>query len=153
MAPDDRVELWRETVITRDGNRWSNAAEDRVEIEVYDPEWPARYEAEARLIRDALGAGFEYRVWHAGSTAVPGLAAKPIIDVVLAVPDRERWPSLVQPLATLEYLYWAENPDTSEMFFVKGMPPLGRRRTHLKRGRLRATRGSWRCVQPCLKRG
>ena len=45
--------------ITHDGTRWSNAAEDRVEIEPYDPEWPARFETEAHLIRQTLGAGFE----------------------------------------------------------------------------------------------
>jgi hypothetical protein len=46
--------------------------------------------------------GFPYEVWHVGSTAVPGLAAKPIIDIVLAVADRERWPGLVEPLARLD---------------------------------------------------
>jgi GrpB-like predicted nucleotidyltransferase (UPF0157 family) len=68
--------------ITHDGTRWSNAAEDRVEIESYDPGWPVRFEAEARLIRRTLGDGFAYDVLHVGSTAVPGLAAKPILTPV-----------------------------------------------------------------------
>jgi len=116
--------------VTRDGTRWSNAEQDRVEIEPYDPAWPACFEAEAAAIRAALGDGFAYEIFHIGSTAVPSLAAKPIIDIILAVPDRERWPSLILPLAGLGFVYWAENPDTSKMFFVKGMPPFGIRRTH-----------------------
>jgi GrpB-like predicted nucleotidyltransferase (UPF0157 family) len=116
--------------VTHDGTRWSNAEQDRVEIEPYDPTWPARFESEAAAIRAALGDGFAYTVVHVGSTAVPGLAAKPIVDILLEIPDRTRWPSLVAPLATLGFVHWAENPDTSKMFFVKGMPPFGSRRTH-----------------------
>ena len=61
---------------------------------------------------------------------MPGLAAKPIIDIVLEVPDRAAWPSLIEPLQRLAYVHWAENPDTTKMFFVKGMPPFGTGRTH-----------------------
>jgi GrpB-like predicted nucleotidyltransferase (UPF0157 family) len=118
------------SAVTHDGTRWSNAEQDRVEIEPYDPSWPERFDREAAAIRRALGDGFAYRVVHVGSTAVPGLAAKPIIDVALEVPDRARWSSLVAPLAGLGYVHWAENPDTTKMFFVKGMPPFGTRRTH-----------------------
>jgi GrpB-like predicted nucleotidyltransferase (UPF0157 family) len=117
-------------VLTHDGTRWSNAEHDRVEIVPYDPDWSARFAAEAAAIRAALGEGFAYALHHVGSTAVPGLAAKPIVDIVLEVADRDRWPSLVPPLAGLGYVWWAENPDTSKMFFVKGMPPFGARRTH-----------------------
>jgi GrpB-like predicted nucleotidyltransferase (UPF0157 family) len=116
--------------VSHDGTRWSNAAVDRVAIVPYDVAWPARFEAEATAIRAALGAAFAYDAWHVGSTAVPGLAAKPIVDIVLAVPDRARWPSLVAPLESLGYVHWAENPDTTKMFFVKGMPPFGTGRTH-----------------------
>jgi GrpB-like predicted nucleotidyltransferase (UPF0157 family) len=116
--------------VRHDGTRWSNAEQDRIEIELYDPSWPTRFEHEAAAIRVALGDGFTYDVVHVGSTAVPGLAAKPIIDILLEVPDRACWPSLVAPLAGLGFVYWAENPDTSKMFFVKGMAPFGSRRTH-----------------------
>jgi GrpB-like predicted nucleotidyltransferase (UPF0157 family) len=116
--------------VTHDGTRWSNAEEDRVEIVPYDPSWPVRFESEATAIRAALGDGFAYTVLHVGSTAVPSLAAKPIIDILLEVADRTRWPSLVAPLAGLGFVYWAENPDTRKMFFVKGMPPFGAGRTH-----------------------
>jgi GrpB-like predicted nucleotidyltransferase (UPF0157 family) len=129
LAPPDGSS-YRACMLTHDGRRWSNAEADRVDLVPYDPSWPARFAAEAAAIRAALGDGFAYEVLHAGSTAVPGLAAKPIVDVVLAVPDRTRWPSLVPALTGLGYVYWAENPDTTTMFFVKGMPPYGTGRTH-----------------------
>jgi GrpB-like predicted nucleotidyltransferase (UPF0157 family) len=52
----------------------------------YDPRWPQRFEAEAVRIRRALGAR-ALRIEHIGSTAVPGLAAKPIIDILVGVDD------------------------------------------------------------------
>ncbi len=67
---------------------------------------------------------------HFGSTAVPQLSAKPIIDIFIILDDLPIWPTLIQPLANLGYVYWAENPRSDRMFFVKGMPPHGRRRTH-----------------------
>ena len=51
----------------------------------YDPAWPARFEEQAGRVRHALGPAA--RVEHIGSTAVPGLAAKPIIDMLLVVTD------------------------------------------------------------------
>ena len=54
----------------------------------YDPGWPARFTAEQATIRAALGAG-ALRIEHIGSTAVPGLVAKPVIDVLVAVADVE----------------------------------------------------------------
>jgi GrpB-like predicted nucleotidyltransferase (UPF0157 family) len=57
-----------------------------IEIRDYDPAWPAQYELEAAQIREALGER-ALRLEHAGSTAVPGLPAKPIVDVILEVQD------------------------------------------------------------------
>jgi len=116
--------------VTHDGERWSNADDDAIEIVPNDASWPARFMAEAAAIRSALGNGLVYSLHHVGSTAVPGLAAKPIIDIILEVPDRDSWPSLIGPLQRLGYVYWAENPDKTKMFLVKGMPPFGTGRTH-----------------------
>lgn len=52
----------------------------------YDTSWPALYSDHERRIREAL-SGSDVQVEHIGSTSVPGLAAKPIIDIVVAVPD------------------------------------------------------------------
>ncbi len=113
-----------------DDGTWSNAAEDRVAIEPYDPSWPAAFERETDALRRVLPAGVEVAVEHFGSTAVPGLAAKPVIDIMLAVPDRSAWPAFVGPVESLGYVFWADNPNPDRLFFVKGMPPHGNRRTH-----------------------
>ncbi|MBB4865028.1 GrpB-like predicted nucleotidyltransferase (UPF0157 family) [Pseudomonas nitritireducens] len=112
-----------------DGQRWSNAEADRIEVVTADPSWPQRFAEEARVIADELnlpGLGIE----HIGSTAVPGLDAKPIIDILLLPPPQSDPHRLIEPLQRLGYQYWSENPDTTRMFFVKGMPPLGSGRTH-----------------------
>lgn len=57
-----------------------------VEIVDYDPAWPAQFQAEAGEIRKALGER-ALRLEHAGSTSVPGLPAKPIIDMILVLAD------------------------------------------------------------------
>ena len=116
--------------VTHDGVHWSNAGEDRILLREWDSRWPAEFEKEARAIRAQLSDSLGYSIEHVGSTAVPGLVAKPIIDIVLAVPDQRRWPELIAPLERLSYSHFADNPDTSRMFFVKGMPPFGAGRTH-----------------------
>jgi GrpB-like predicted nucleotidyltransferase (UPF0157 family) len=57
-----------------------------IEIFDYNPKWPDRFEVEASNIRSALGES-ALQVEHVGSTSVPGLLAKPIIDIVLVVVD------------------------------------------------------------------
>jgi GrpB-like predicted nucleotidyltransferase (UPF0157 family) len=57
-----------------------------IEVVPYDPKWPHIYEKEAALIRQALG-GNCLAIHHIGSTSVPGLSAKPKIDVIAVVQD------------------------------------------------------------------
>jgi len=63
---------------------------ERREIAIagYDPQWPRRFERERERIAAALGAR-ALAIEHIGSTAVPGLAAKPVVDVLVAVADPE----------------------------------------------------------------
>ena len=116
--------------VTHDGQRWSNADQDRVDLVEYDPQWPTLFEVEASRICSALGGAIEFSLEHFGSTAIPGLAAKPIIDIMLIVADQSQWARLVEPIKSLGYVFWADNPRPDRMFFVKGMPPFGERRTH-----------------------
>jgi GrpB-like predicted nucleotidyltransferase (UPF0157 family) len=62
---------------------------ERVTITIadYDPVWPARFDRERARIEVALTDGVALRIEHIGSTAVPGLAAKPIIDILVTVAD------------------------------------------------------------------
>lgn len=103
---------------------------DPIEIVNYDPAWTGSYLSEEKVLREAL-AGFPgLQIEHFGSTSVPGLSAKPVIDIMVAVESRSLWPRLVAPIQGLGYAYWNANPDKQQMFFVKGMPPFGDKRTH-----------------------
>lgn len=104
---------------------------DEIEIVPYDPRWPALFAEEAARLREALPAELVLGLEHFGSTAIPGLAAKPIIDILIAVRSlAEAQEKAIEPLEALGYLYWYDNPKTDRMFFVKGLPPEGARRTH-----------------------
>jgi GrpB-like predicted nucleotidyltransferase (UPF0157 family) len=85
----------------------------------YDPDWPLLFAREASRIRAALGSTV-ILLEHAGSTAVPGLAAKSIIDVVLAVPDSADELAYVPALEAAGYVLWAREPDWFEHRMFKG---------------------------------
>lgn len=68
----------------------------------YDPAWPERFERERERIAAALGGAVE-RIEHVGSTAVPGLAAKPVLDLDVVLRDLDAWEACVEPLAALGY--------------------------------------------------
>jgi GrpB-like predicted nucleotidyltransferase (UPF0157 family) len=84
---------------------------ERVAVEVvdYDPSWPARFEAERNRIVTALGDRAR-RVEHIGSTAVPGLAAKPIIDVLVEVDDPDDEAGYREPLECAGYQLRVREP-------------------------------------------
>lgn len=81
----------------------------------YDPAWPARYEAESARIRAALGDQ-AVRIEHVGSTSVPGLAAKPIVDIQVSVRSMVPRSAYVDPIVGLGYR-WALDPWTDEHEF------------------------------------
>jgi GrpB-like predicted nucleotidyltransferase (UPF0157 family) len=60
-----------------------------ITIADYDPAWPTRFTRERTRIADALDDGVAIRIEHIGSTAVPGLAAKPIVDILVTVADAD----------------------------------------------------------------
>ena len=104
---------------------------DEVQLVDYDPRWPAMFLAELAQLRAALPPGLIVAAEHFGSTAIPGLVAKPIIDILIAVASlhdaRQR---AVRPLAERGYAFWADNPKRDRLFFVKGLPPAAPQRTH-----------------------
>jgi GrpB-like predicted nucleotidyltransferase (UPF0157 family) len=85
----------------------------------YDPAWPALFAREAERIRAALGDR-ALLVEHAGSTSVPGLAAKPIIDIVLAVRDSSDEASHAPALEAAGYVLRIREPDWYEHRVFKG---------------------------------
>jgi GrpB-like predicted nucleotidyltransferase (UPF0157 family) len=70
----------------------------------YDPDWPRRFEHERERLADALAPFLDGGVHHVGSTAVPGLAAKPIIDMIAGVRDLDEARAAVDPLQRLGYV-------------------------------------------------
>ena len=85
----------------------------------YDPAWPALFEREAARIRAALGETV-VRLEHTGSTSVPGLAAKPIIDITLIVPDSSAESTYVPQLEAEGYRLRIREPDWHEHRVLKG---------------------------------
>jgi GrpB-like predicted nucleotidyltransferase (UPF0157 family) len=118
-------------VIFTRGVAFSENNMDEIEIVDYDPRWPLLFDEEAARLRAALDPSLIAGLEHFGSTAIPGLAAKPIIDILIAVRSLAlAQASFVEALGKLDYVYWADNPKKDRMFFVKGMPPFGLKRSH-----------------------
>ncbi|TCP57260.1 GrpB-like predicted nucleotidyltransferase (UPF0157 family) [Tamaricihabitans halophyticus] len=85
----------------------------------YDPAWPASYDREAARIRAALGDQV-VRLEHVGSTSVPGLCAKPILDILLTVPDSAAEQDYVPALQAAGYRLTIREPDWYEHRLCKG---------------------------------
>ncbi len=85
----------------------------------YDPQWPRLFEREAGRIRAALGERV-LLLEHVGSTSVPGLAAKPRIDIILVVPDSAVEPAYVPALEAAGYVLVIREPDWHEHRVFKG---------------------------------
>ena len=85
----------------------------------YDPLWPALFEREAARVRGAVGAA-ALRLEHVGSTSVPGLAAKPLIDMVLVVPDSSEEDAYAPALETAGYVLRIREPGWYEHRLFKG---------------------------------
>ena len=84
-----------------------------------DPRWPALFDREAARIRAALG-GRALLLEHAGSTSVPGLAAKPIVDVLLAVEDSADEAAYLPALEAAGYRLKIREPHWHEHRMLKG---------------------------------
>ena len=85
----------------------------------YDPGWPHLFKREARRLRATLGDQ-ALQVEHTGSTSVPGLAAKPIIDILLVVPDSGDERAYVPRLEEAGYVLRIREPDWYEHRLLKG---------------------------------
>jgi GrpB-like predicted nucleotidyltransferase (UPF0157 family) len=91
----------------------------QVELVDYDPEWPRLFQREADRIRSVLRAR-ALRIEHVGSTSVPGLCAKPRIDIVLVVPDSSDEPAYVPAMEQAGYPLRIREPDWFEHRVFKG---------------------------------
>ncbi|MEM8570967.1 MAG: GrpB family protein [Pseudomonadota bacterium] len=101
------------------------ARAETVKVADYDPEWPKLFEQEAKRLRSLLPEASISRIEHFGSTAVPGLAAKPIVDVLVEVPDLLIVHRQIAPILTkhcYEY-FWRPGPlgmpDIAYTWFIR----------------------------------
>ena len=104
---------------------------DSVVLTPYNPAWPEKAESEILTLKQMLPSALITDIQHVGSTAIPGMLAKPIIDIQIAVNSLDQAKEKFVPIIeSLGYQYWDGNPNPERMFFVKGMPPFGEGRTH-----------------------
>jgi GrpB-like predicted nucleotidyltransferase (UPF0157 family) len=97
----------------------------KIEIVDYNPAWPDLFEAERKLLRQTLD-GLVMKIHHIGSTSVPGLAAKPIIDILIEVSDVEELDSYNNKMLLTGYEAMGEYGIPGRRYFRKG----GENRTH-----------------------
>ena len=104
---------------------------DQIEIHPYDPSWPVQFYEERERLQDCLSDVPVQEIRHFGSTAIPGMPAKPVIDILIAVQSlkkaRETFPSALDHIG---YNFWQDNPKQDRLFFVKGLSPRGKKRSH-----------------------
>jgi len=98
---------------------------EHVDIVPYDPEWPELFEQEKKYLLSCLPSGLVGRIEHFGSTAVPGLASKPIIDMLVEVASLEETKQRVVPiLKAQDYEYfwrptWGDDTPPFYAWFIK----------------------------------
>jgi GrpB-like predicted nucleotidyltransferase (UPF0157 family) len=102
--------------------------EMQIYLVAYDDAWPERFAEESRAIFGVLG-GHALAVEHIGSTAIPRIAAKPVIDIMVLIESIAAAPALFEPLERLDYHYYpyAEDVTPERRWFCKPGPA---HRTH-----------------------
>ncbi|MFH1405213.1 MAG: GrpB family protein [Patescibacteria group bacterium] len=91
-----------------------------VTLSEYDPAWVQDFEDEKKAIKDKLGDDL-VAIEHIGSTAIPGMCAKPILDFMVAVESVDDYEMFIKPLAELGYEFRRDYRDTQQhVLFVKG---------------------------------
>lgn len=95
----------------------------------YQASWPEDFHAEQTALLTALAAS-AIALHHIGSTAVPGLAAKPIIDMLLEVTDLAQLDARTDALAHLGYIAKGENGIAGRRYFYKNSPSSDHQRSH-----------------------
>lgn len=93
----------------------------RIVVAPYDPRWADLFALERAAIVQACGCHVS-AVHHIGSTAVPGLAAKPIIDILAVLREREDGVLCIVPLTRLGYRFRGANGIDGRYYFTKGSP-------------------------------
>ena len=100
-------------------------SEEAINVVPYDSSWPARFQSEKNVLAEVLGTWVRGGIHHVGSTAVPGLAAKPVIDIMVGIRNLNEARACIPLLDRIGYCY---SPYRDYMhWFCKPSPY---RRTH-----------------------
>jgi GrpB-like predicted nucleotidyltransferase (UPF0157 family) len=99
-----------------------------VQVLDYDPAWLIRFADEAARVTTVMALWLAEPVQHIGSTSVPGLAAKPVVDMLVMVESLKDAPAIVDALATEGWLFWPDDPGRDyRLWFLRPRPEA---RTH-----------------------
>ena len=90
-----------------------------VRLEPYNVEWKKIYKTEAKLLQKTIGK-YVLDIQHVGSTSIPGLDSKPVIDIAVAVKHLEDGEKCIKPLSNIDYEYKHDAGIFGRHFFVKG---------------------------------
>ena len=96
----------------------------QIQLLAYEPEWQILFLEERDRLQASIGE-YVLDIQHIGSTSIPGIAAKPILDIGIAIINSEEGVRCIQPMEKLGYKYKGENGIPRRHYFVKGAP-----RTH-----------------------
>ncbi len=117
--PDDAARAQREAEIRAAWTVEAPRLDGKVRLVDYDPNWPILFERDRQRIRGALGSEV-IDLQHTGSTSVPGLAAKQIVDMLLVVPNSAHEPAYLPALEAAGYRLVIREPDWFEHRVFKG---------------------------------
>ncbi|WP_086348086.1 GrpB family protein [Candidatus Enterococcus clewellii] len=98
----------------------------KIEVVSYDPMWPKQFEEERKQLLENFPKELVIEVLHIGSTSVPGLAAKPVIDMALVVSNIEALDEHQAKMLKLGYESWGEYGLARRRYYPKG----GDKHTH-----------------------
>ena len=87
-----------------------------IELAPYDPTWPVKFDAERHLLEAILAPWLAGPIEHIGSTAIPGLCAKPVIDIMAPVPSLDASRAAIAAAAAGGYVYFPYKPDVMHWF-------------------------------------
>lgn len=101
-----------------------------IELAAYDPSWPSKFESERARLEILLAPWLAGRIEHIGSTAVPNLPAKPVIDIAAPVHSLEASRAAIAVATGAGYAYWPYKADLMH-WFCKPSPELRTHHLHL----------------------
>ena len=116
---NDKEEMYQESETSNQFPLGLKRGELRVSP--YREEWKNLFEIEKRDIEKAIGDYIE-DIQHVGSTSIPGMPAKPILDIAIAVKDFEEARVCIEPLSKMGYTFKGENGIPRRHYFLKGEP-------------------------------